>query len=171
MRRPLAERGAHHAEGHGCPIGAHIRRANPRDALVNDAPAESFTTCSRHRIIRRGIPYGEPAFPPEAVQNHQAPVQLKDDGRRRGLHFIAINASIARQFEFLAQTWCNNPSFAVLFNDKDPIIGNNDGTSFMTIQSEPFRRRIAKMPRFVTTKGGAYFFLPSAAALRFLGQP
>ena len=111
------------------------------------------------------------AFAPEAVLNQQAPIHLQDDGRRRGLHFIAINASIARQFEFLAQTWCNNPNFAVLFNDKDPIIGNNDGTSFMTLQSELVRRRIAKMPRFVATKGGAYFFLPSATALRFLGQP
>jgi Dyp-type peroxidase family len=159
------------AAGHGCPIGAHIRRANPRDTLINDSPAESITTCSRHRIIRRGIPYGEPAFPPAAVAPGHAPVHLKDDGQRRGLHFIALNGSIARQFEFLTQSWCNNPSFAALFRDKDPIIGSNDGTYFMTLQDSPVRKRIAGLPRFVTTKGGAYFFLPSLSALRFLARP
>ena len=29
--------------------------------------------------------------------------------------------------------------------------------------------RLRKLPRFVTTRGGAYTFLPSIAAIRYLG--
>ena len=41
--------------GCDCPVGAHVRRANPRDSL----PFEGKLV-NRHRLIRRGIPYGEP---------------------------------------------------------------------------------------------------------------
>ncbi len=45
-----------HADGRQCPLGAHIRRSNPRDALgwagLDGAGLLSF----RHRIIRRGTP-------------------------------------------------------------------------------------------------------------------
>ena len=41
-----------------CPIGAHIRRANPRDSLGPD-PETALRLSKMHRIIRRGRPYGE----------------------------------------------------------------------------------------------------------------
>ncbi len=44
-------------DGFGCPVGAHIRRTNPRDSLF-DNPAVSLKTVNRHRIIRRGRSYG-----------------------------------------------------------------------------------------------------------------
>ena len=37
-----------------------------------------------------------------------------------------------------------------------------------TIPGEPFRTRVAGLPEFVTTLGGAYFFLPGRRALRYL---
>ena len=71
--------------GWRCPVGAHMRRANPRASL----PFEGKLV-NRHRMIRRGIPYGEP-LPPGA----------EDDGRDRGVIFMCLQASIARQFEFV----------------------------------------------------------------------
>ena len=44
------------AAGYICPRGAHIRRTNPRDGLVGGGKMSS-----RHRIIRRGMPYDDPA--------------------------------------------------------------------------------------------------------------
>ena len=41
-------------QGVRCPMGAHIRRMNPRDSLGFEG-----TLINRHRIIRRGMPYGE----------------------------------------------------------------------------------------------------------------
>ncbi|HEV2694533.1 MAG TPA: Dyp-type peroxidase [Verrucomicrobiae bacterium] len=149
--------------GYGCPLGAHVRRSNPRDSLGDNA-AESLTNVNRHRIIRRGVSYGDPL--PAG--------QMEDDQQPRGLLFICINADIKRQFEFLQQTWINNPKFDGLYNDPDPLIGDNlepgdkKRDCNFTVPRQPIRTRIKELPRFVTVKGGHYFFLPSLAALRFL---
>ncbi len=157
-------------DGYACPIGAHVRRVNPRDSLrrIRDSLDESFRTSNQHRLLRRGVPYGEPLFGPMEIEHDRVPLGLQDDGHPRGLHFFAINADIQRQFEFVQQTWIDNPKFNGLEDNKDPITGDNDGTGHMTIQRRPVRRRIRNVPRFVTVKGGAYFFLPSITAMRFL---
>jgi len=36
------------------------------------------------------------------------------------------------------------------------------------VQADPLRTRVHNLERFVTVKGGAYFFLPSMSALRYL---
>jgi Dyp-type peroxidase family len=154
--------------GYRCPFGAHIRRANPRDSKLNDTPAESLQTSSRHRLVRRGISYGEPLFQRDALDQGIAPVGLQDDGKPRGLHFFSINASIARQFEFVQQTWCDSPTFNAEFETKDPIIGPNDGKGYMTLQGCPVAQRIGNVPRFVTVRGGLYLFMPSLNALRYM---
>jgi Dyp-type peroxidase family len=157
------------AGGFACPVAAHIRRTNPRDSLDGD-PAESFKTARRHRILRRGSNYGEPLFSLEALDHNTVPVDIVDDGQPRGLHFFGVNVNIERQFEFIQQTWSNNPKFNGLYNDKDPITGDNDGSGVMTIPRHPIRERINHMPRFVTVRGGGYFFLPSLTALQFLAM-
>jgi deferrochelatase/peroxidase EfeB len=156
--------------GDACPLGAHIRRANPRDSLVrvDDTGDESLKMSSQHRIIRRGVAYGRPLFPPELVAPGRAPVDLVDDGQPRGLHFLGVNADIKRQFEFLRQTWIDNPSFTGLSANLDPVVGANDGTGVMVLQARPVRRRLHDVPRFAPVRGGAYCFLPSLTALRYL---
>jgi Dyp-type peroxidase family len=156
--------------GWNCPIGAHIRRTNPRDALVFDTSDDSFKSVSRHRIIRRSIHFGEPLVTDEMVTDGNAPIDLKDDGKQRGIHFFAINTDISRQFEFTQQTWANQPTFNGLYDNKDPIIGDNDPPSSMVIQRDPLRLTIPNVPRVVTVRGGAYFFMPSITALRYLGD-
>jgi deferrochelatase/peroxidase EfeB len=48
--------------GLACPIGAHIRRANPRDGMPPD-PDTALRLSKMHRIIRRGRLYGERLAP------------------------------------------------------------------------------------------------------------
>lgn len=147
------------AVGMSCPIGAHIRRSNPRDSLGPDA-ATALNSANRHRILRRGRSYGPRIKDPRA-----------DDGAERGLIFICLNSDIERQFEFVQQTWLNNPVFANLDGDVDPLVGNlPKGDCVFTVQAEPLRSRVHNLKRFVTVKGGAYFFLPSIRALRYLGN-
>ena len=143
--------------GSSCPIGAHIRRANPRDGFANDRPQQSVRRSNRHRLLRRGRSYGP------RLDN-----VLVDDGASRGLHFIALNADIERQFEFVHQTWLNNVTFCGLANEVDPFVGAQSEGGVMTIAMEPVRARVKGLERFITTKGGAYFFLPSLRALRYL---
>jgi deferrochelatase/peroxidase EfeB len=91
------------------------------------------------------------------------------DGLERGLHFVCLAGNIARQFEFIQHTWANNPKFAGLYDEVDPITGPRDemGATF-SMPDTPVRRRITGIPAFVTVRGGGYFFLPGIRALRYL---
>ena len=157
-------------DGFICPIGSHIRRVNPRDSLAMNSPAEAMRSANRHRVIRRATFYGERTVSDELAQGSRAPTDLAGDGEPRGLHFFAINADLARQFEFVQQSWCNQAAFNGLVASKDPIVGENDGSGIMVLQGSPTRVQIKGIPRFVTVGGGAYFFMPSLTALRFLSK-
>ncbi len=139
-----------------CPFGAHIRRANPRDALGPD-PKEALASARRHRLMRRGRAYGK-----------RLDDRLKDDAVPRGLHFICLGTDLERQFEFVQQTWINNPVFAGLFKEVDPLVGDQAQAGTFTIEAEPLRRRVQGLGAFTRIRGGGYFFLPSVRALRFL---
>ena len=82
---------------------------------------------------------------------------------------MCYNADIANQFEFVQQTWVNGPVFQGLHGEVDPLVGNPEPTSgLFTIPGSPVRARVHGIPRFVHVRGGAYLFLPSQAALRYL---
>jgi deferrochelatase/peroxidase EfeB len=136
--------------GYRCPIGSHIRRMNPRDTAEN---------MSRRKMIRRGGTYGPPL-----------PEGAPEDGVERGIAAFIGCASLIRQFEFAMNVWVNDPTFKDLGNERDPIVGTQDGTFDMTIPNRPIRKRIKGLPSFTTIRGGAYFFLPGIRALRFLAR-
>lgn len=134
--------------GYAAPLGCHIRRMNPRDTAAS---------MSRHRMVRRGGTYG-PYLPPEAPE----------DGVERGVSAFVICASLVRQFEFAQNVWINDKNFHGLGNERDPIIGNQDGTLEFKIPHRPIRKKITGLPSFTTLRGGAYFFLPGLKALHYL---
>jgi Dyp-type peroxidase family len=138
-----------------CPAGAHIRRANPRDA----AGFFDGRLTNRHRIIRRGRPYGPEL--PEGV--------TEDDGVERGLVFVCFNASIWRQFETIQALWIDDGDPFGLGADKDFLIGQPDGDGKMTIPGHP-PFFLKPQPRFVTVRGGEYLYRPSLSALRWLAS-
>lgn len=150
-----------------CPLGSHVRRANPRDDL-RDSDASDVASAnlskkivSHHRIIRRGRIFG-PLWRPTAQQ----PLP---DASVRGLYFMCLNASISNQFEFIQQAWVNNPSFRGLYDEVDPLVGvPHDGKRDFTVQQQPVRRRYTGLPRFTTVRGGAYFFMPGLRAIKGL---
>ena len=140
-------------DGLRCPLGAHVRRVNPRDAL-----GWHSTRTRRHRMIRRGMPYG----PPVAGE--------ADDGEDRGLIFVAFCGSIQRQFEIVQAQWCADGNIFGLGEDKDWILVIDDRpTAKMTIQGSP-PRFVAGQPRFVTVRAGEYLLVPSIAGLRELSR-
>lgn len=153
----------HDPHGLGCPLGAHVRRANPRDAGARHkdkaaSRAAALLAANNHRILRRGRVFG-PWL--DFERGKEVP---EADGEERGLLFIALGADIERQFELVQQTWLLNPFFAGLGDEVDPLTGPAGPFS---IQSQPVRARIG-VNRFVQLIGGDYYFLPSLSALRFL---
>ena len=152
------------ADGQGCPLGAHIRRGNPRDMLGND-PAGSWDLVNRHRILRRGRAFGKRSW-----KSYCGPEPPPNRFNEPGLMFVVLNADIERQFEFVQQNWINDPGFAELAHERDPLIGVRAGeasSNVFTISSTPVRRRVSGLKNFVTVQGGEYFFLPG---LRSLGR-
>jgi len=164
-------------DGLKCPAGSHVRRTNPRDALKPYPSPQSLHMTDAHRLIRRGRVFGPPLFNPGALRPgstdiHQTLLEMRDDGQARGVHFFCVNASLKSQFEFVQQTWCNNPRFGGLNDNMDPLAsspGAEEIPSRMTIPRQHGALRTQVLPRFITVKAGAYFFLPSLTALRFLG--
>ncbi|MGC1862011.1 MAG: peroxidase [Methylocystis sp.] len=134
--------------GYAAPLGTHMRRMNPRDTAAN---------MNRHRMIRRGATYG-PLLPEDAPE----------DGIERGIAAFVICASLIRQYEFAQSVWANDKNFHELGNERDPFIGNQDGTLEYKIPKRPIRKKITGLPAFTTVRGGAYFFLPGIKALRYL---
>jgi Dyp-type peroxidase family len=160
-------------EGLKCPIGSHLRRSNPRDSLDPFPGSDrSIDVGKRHRIIRRGRAYGPPVAP---SMDPGDILTTPDDDVDRGLHFICFNTHLGRQFEFIQHTWVNSPKFDGGYAEDDPITGNRGGEfgipgGTFTMQQEPVRKRISGLPRFVTTVGGAYFFMPGIRAARYLAS-
>ena len=107
-----------------CPRGAHVRRANPRDTLGWEG-----RLTARHRILRRGMPYG-----PALAEGEP------DDGEARGLLFVCLQASIARQFEIVQSQWCNDGNAFGLGREADPITGPAGGEVRHIIEGDPPQR-------------------------------
>ena len=135
-----------------CPVGAHARRMNARDAVITGQ-------VRLHRMIRRGANYG-PSLPTGV---------LEDDGADRGLMFAFVGAHLDRQFEFVQRQWINDGKFIGAPAERDPLIGVQDGGEF-TIPRQPIRRRLRALPDFVVNRGGEYCFMPGLRALRWLAD-
>jgi deferrochelatase/peroxidase EfeB len=174
-------------EGYRCPIGAHIRRANPRNAdlppggigvvsqlirilgLSPKGRAQDLAASTRfHRLLRRGREYGVRMTPTEALTAPPADT---------GLHFMCLNANLQRQFEFVQGAWLMSTKFNGLHDESDPLMGNRapDPSGrrcdyFSIPQEDHPTLRHEGLPQFVTVTGGAYFFLPGIRALRFLAR-
>jgi deferrochelatase/peroxidase EfeB len=155
-----------------CPLGAHIRRANPRDSFVSGIEKEpegatreqiqqqfaeqineQLRIVNRHRILRVGRPY-----------------EKQDTLDKPGLVFMCLNADIERQFEFIQQSWVLGPSFHGLQNEIDPLVGNRLGSETFSIPTPDGPMWIKNITDFVRVRGGGYFFLPGKRTLRFLAN-
>jgi deferrochelatase/peroxidase EfeB len=202
-------------DGLSCPLGAHIRRANPRtgdvpggrsgaidDLLVTvglttrpdrhpisstlpwprnttvwpfvRSEDDAIASARFHRILRRGREYGL------KIDRHSATNPATPDPQA-GLHFICLNANIGRQFEFVQTAWIASAKFAGQTGEQDPLLGNREPFPIPPIAAEPQRtdgfsragaapncRHASGVPRFVTVRGGAYFFLPGLTAFKWI---
>jgi Dyp-type peroxidase family len=151
-----------------CPMSAHIRKAYPRDESTSPGKPvhkteDSESDTQTHRLLRRGIPYGAPfvAHDPESAK-----VQ-------RGLLFLCYQNDIANHFEFVQQSWVNDPAFP----PPDPVAGQPGppGEDPLISQSpsgnmliDPAKAAVS-IKHFVMTTGGEYFFAPSLSTLQDIG--
>ncbi len=173
-------------DGVQCPIGAHIRRSNPRTGDLpprvtgfisrlmkilgfSQSQDEDLVASTRfHRILRRARSYGSKLLPEEAVK----PDALVTE---RGLQFICLAGNILRQFEFVQNAWSMSSKFSGLQQESDPLLGNREPL-ISGEKTDQFKRPDPKgpvqttchLPQFITVRGGGYFFMPGLSALKYI---
>ncbi|MEO5682862.1 MAG: hypothetical protein ABIQ88_09485 [Chitinophagaceae bacterium] len=136
-----------------CPYHAHIRLTNPRNAMLTDMEKAIPGYKKPSRITRRGIPYDE------AGRNSN--MEWKPEGNV-GLLFMAYQNSIEESFETMQAS----------ANIADGIIGQQTDTAnqLWPMQWGDSRCHLKGFgfEKFVTMKGGEYFFAPSLPFLKNL---
>ncbi len=142
--------GSDDPRGVQCPLGSHVRRANPRDSL-QPGDAKEIAIVNRHRLMRRGRSY--------------------ERGDEKGLFFMAICGDLERQFEFVQRSWLMAPHFHTLDNETDPLLGARDNADgVFTIPTSGGSIKLEGLGSYVSLKAGGYFFLPSRSALLYLAD-
>ncbi|WP_394412221.1 hypothetical protein [Roseateles sp. BYS78W] len=140
--------------GATCPLGAHIRRVNPRSAHVPGL---------RHsrRLIRRGVP-----------------TTLKDASNatsRQGLLGLFFCADIERQFEFIQRHWIQDSAANSQRGTQDPIAGirrSDQTTPFELMPAGHGRAAVnIDVKPLVTLHGSLYLFYPGLGMLKHLRKP
>ena len=130
-------------DGQRCPVGAHIRRVNPRSARVTGAS-------HARRLIRRGMPtsWTEGAF------------------RKEGLLGLFLCASLERQFEFIQHEWIQgDQATSGIRGSQDPIAGLRGTPTRLPIEGG---RRFVEVPPVVHLRGSLYLFFPSVSLVHGL---
>lgn len=145
--------GTEDPQGVRCPFGAHVRRVNPRESQSPGAKNQ-IDISNRHRLLRVGRGY------------------LGPDGKTtQGLMFMCLNGDIERQFEFVQQTWMVSSKFHGLSGEADPLAGRGQtGENGFTIPTRRGPIDLSPLPKFVTMRGGGYFFLPGRQLLKYLSD-
>jgi deferrochelatase/peroxidase EfeB len=137
-------------KGAQCPLHAHMRRANPRSLDAGQAVAP--------RIMRRGFSYGAPYV--------EAPAG------KRGLLFMAYNASIARQFEVI-QRWIGGGNSTGIASAQNDLLSGAQQPPDVTrwVKVDGVSKHLTKATKpFVSLRWGLYLFVPSVVALRWLAE-
>jgi Dyp-type peroxidase family len=146
--------------GEVTPLWSHLRKTSPRDGLKFRSPDPGTVPeegeLDGRRIMRRGIPYGQPFDPAGGPANGpDAP---------RGLLFVSYQSDLVRQFEFIQRSWINADDFPM----RDPQVGKDAMIGQDT--KVKFNGQLLSFHQFVHTKGAVYAFAPSMSALAALAE-
>jgi Dyp-type peroxidase family len=133
-----------------CPFQSHVRRVNPR---IEPASARG----SNPVLLRRGMSYYDA------------------EEKTHGLMFMAYNADLEAQFEFIQANWIRGANHVGgLSSHRDPLAA---AASASTLADPTFVARLPNgsgelnVPSYVTFCGGEYFFMPTRNALERLATP
>lgn len=161
------------SEGSKCPFFAHTRKVNPRGdtGLPNIvATPIALEEEKMHRIVRRGITYGEPTSTPDGK-----PIEVPEGGV--GLLFMCFQASLISQFNFMQQAWAKQRHFVKRDVGTDVVIGvekrDDSGRApgeeynWPTEYGKPETKEVT-FKHWITMRGGEFFFAPSISFLKSL---
>ena len=135
-----------------CPRGAHVRRTNPRDALGWEG-----RLTARHRILRRGMPYG-----PAAARRRR-----RTTARRAGCSSSACrprSRASSRSSRRSGATTATRSAWAARPTRSPAPPAARCATSSRAIR----RSVVSPLRSYVECRGGEYLVVPAISALRAL---
>ena len=138
-------------DGTRCPIGAHMRRMNPRGGMVLGVPWG-------RRVIRRGMPFG-------------AAYQGDGDRQQRGLVGLFLCADLESQFEFLQRVWANKGLSAPGLRDTTDVFAGartKDTQFLLTLPNG--RTQPIPVPPLTSTLGSVYLLMPGMRGLQWIAN-
>ena len=168
-------------DGLACPLGAHVRRTNPRDDIKPYPAAESLSMSEAHRLLRRARVFGPALFDPAVLADpdvRRVPQPRCSRSPTTAARAAFISSASTRASEASSSS-CSRPgattrASAGSTTTRIRSLGDNDRNGRAVEPHDdsrrPLRLRTAALPRFVTVKAGAYLFMPSLKALRFLSS-
>ncbi|MBH1936635.1 Dyp-type peroxidase [Streptomyces sp. AV19] len=158
-------------DGLKTPLFSHLRKTNPRDGLIDEEGPVDEKFMDNRRIMRRGIPYGQP-FDPMSNDRAKGP-----DGQR-GLTFVCYQSDLVSQFEFIQARWVNTASFPPAREHKPgpdtmvsgQLTSSNDGKVSFECRTNAGERQAIPLDftPFVRTRGALYAFAPAISTLKRL---
>lgn len=155
-------------QGTKCPFHSHLRKSNPRGDTGRIESSVSYEDSlqleRRHRIVRRGLSYGEDDL-------------TKEPETGSGLLFLCFQANIENQFNFMQSAWANQKNFCQINVGPDPLIGQVSGkASGQPLGTQKWSKKWGESETeeydfslWVTMKGGEYFFAPSVSFIKNIG--
>ena len=167
-------------DGAKCPFHAHIRKANPRGDVRREEGLANDDADRGPIMIRRGITYGQQR--PMSADGSEFADKGAEPQHSSGLLFMAYMASLEKQFEFVQQSWVDNPQFAGNLKPGghravtgiDPVIGQSANAAdrvheYLDGWTPGATPKKLSFEQFVRMQGGEYFFAPSLSFLRGIG--
>lgn len=167
--RPFAALSPDNGMASKCPFGAHIRKANPRNA--SDIRV----------IVRRGVLYDD-RNPPVAQSGSDIQLPDWDDDSTPpppdgvGMLFMSFQGNLEHQFEYLLKNWILSNNLELKVTGPDMLLGTTSNYHFSRWyvpkkwgSKETVLIPAEKIKTCVRFKGGEYFFAPSKSFLAMAG--
>jgi deferrochelatase/peroxidase EfeB len=138
-----------------CPIGAHVRRLNPRGSPV-------MGMSNTRRLVRRNMPYG-----PEYDTSHPDHVE-------RGLIGYFLCGDLETQWEFIQRVWVNQDlAITGIRRTREPVVGTQlgeDGMFRIPMAAPNDAHELVGLRDLVRTRGSLYCLLPGLGGLRYIAS-
>ena len=175
--------------GHQCPLGAHIRRSNPRTGdfpsevtgffsrlkkilgFGQNRPDEDLIASTRfHRLLRRGRSYGPRLTPETGARCGCSGGRTRSAVHMSGGQYLQAVRICAERLGHEQQVRRYQNESDPLLGHRQPLMSGESTDQFNRPDPNGPTQKTCHLPQFISVRGGGYFFIPGLRALRYIAS-